>query len=143
MAAPPDIQIIHEEETVPARGLTNLCHFPIQRHDDINFRVITYHNRTGDVTRELDLVHGTATFTANGKSIVGIYRAFDNYTFSPDGTTIYFGAGPGLFVVLPGGPVWGSTGNITIVYDADGNVLSSESHGPGFADLAACAALAP
>ncbi len=144
LAAPPSITELHLEREVLAGGVTNLCGFTVMRTDDVYFRIITYYDGHGNTTRELDLVHGTATFSANGQSITGIYRGFDRFTFEEDGSMTWLGVAPALMAVLPGvGPVWGSTGNFRILFDADGNVVSVQEAGPGFANPAMCTALAP
>lgn len=142
-ANPPDIQVINVDETFPAVGITRFCGFPVTRHDELTIRVITNYNQNGDPTRELDLLNGTSTFTANGKTVVGQQHGIESYTFNPDGTTTVLITGPRM-VILPGyGPVFGYTGTTRIVFDADGNVISFEGTGPSFSDPAICSALAP
>jgi hypothetical protein len=144
LAAPPTITTLHLEREALATGVTNLCGFTVMRADDMYFRIITYYDGQGNVTKELDLVHGTATFSANGQSITGIYRGFDRFTFEEDGSMTWLGVAPSLLVVLPGvGPVWGATGNFRILFDPEGNIVSVQEAGPGFADPAMCTALAP
>lgn len=143
LASPPDIQVINVDETFPAGGMSAFCGFQVMRHDQLTIRVITHYDRNGNPTKELDHLNGTATFTANGNSVVGQQHGIESYTFNPDGTTSVLVTGPRM-VVLPGhGPVWGSTGTARLVFDADGNVISFESTGPVFSDPAVCAALAP
>jgi hypothetical protein len=143
LASPPDIQVINVDETFPAVGITRFCGFPVLRHDQLTIRAITFYNQNGVPRRELDLLSGTATFTANGKSVVGMQQGIESYTFNPDGTTTALITGPRM-VVLPGvGPVFGFTGTTRLVFDADGNLISFEGTGPSFTNPAVCSALAP
>lgn len=143
LASPPDIQVINVDETFPAGSLSNFCGFPVLRHDQVRVRIITHYDQSGNPIREMDLDHGTVSFTANGHTVSGTLHGFDSVTFNPDGTSVFFSAGP-LLVVLPGvGPVWGANGTFRITYDQDGNLISFEHNGPFFRDPAICAALAP
>src|SRR4051812_17324232 len=70
LAAAPDIQPFHVDETFPAPTMSDFCGFPIVRHDVLDGRLIVRHTASGDEV-DLQLAQGTATFSASGHSIVG------------------------------------------------------------------------
>jgi hypothetical protein len=144
-ASPPTIIPLHVDETIPAGGMSNFCGFTIMRHDQADGRLIIRHTNNGDEV-DLDIQHGTMTFSANGHSLDGIYTGFDRETFYSDGSYNYLGVGTGFYVVLPGeGPVWGQTGSLTFTLDPDGNVISEREtqHFLNRTSTAVCEALAP
>jgi hypothetical protein len=144
LATPPTITELHVELTDIAPRVTSECGFTVMRSDDYYLRILTFYDQNGIATRELDLVHGTATFSANGKTVTGIYRGFDRYVFHEDGSLTRLSVAPSVMVVLPGvGPVWGQTGLMEIEYDSVGNILSVRRSGPDFFAADMCRALEP
>jgi hypothetical protein len=129
-----------------AGGMTDFCGFTIMRHDDFSGQIVLRYNQNGDLVSSLMTLHGTSTFSANGKSISGVDSGVRRDTFSRNGSEIYLGAGHFLWVVLPGvGPAWGTTGSFMLVLDAQGNVIREGDHVEDvtFTTTAVCAALAP
>lgn len=145
-AAPPSVERIIIDQTIPAGGLTAVCGFPVQRHDELSIVVRVFTDNSGNVVKEIDSYHGTQTFSANGHSAVGRTTGPEIFLVHPDGSLTIQSNGPTRFVVLPGaGPVWGNTGHVTVEVDPDGNVTSVTSSGlDATSNVAAlCAALAP
>jgi len=126
--------------------MTNFCGFTIMRQDDVHGRIVLRYNQNGDLVSSLVTTDGTATFSANGRSIVGTFSGTDSDRFSQNGTETILGTGHTFWIVLPGvGPAWGSTGGAMLVIDAQGNVTRERSHQESatFTTTAVCDALAP
>lgn len=145
-AAPPEMQRISVDSSHPARLLSQLCGFTIMRQDAGTLTVHSFYDGSGNLIREIDALHTTNTFTANGHSLTGISRTIDHYTFNSDGSAIVRSPGPSLWTTDRGqGPIWGTTGLWIYEISADGeSVLVSTTGENVTADASAvCAALAP
>lgn len=140
------VSTYHATRDLVAGGMTDFCGFTIMRHDERDGQIVLRYNQNGDLIATLVTINGTATFSANGRSIVGTIYGIDRDSFSRNGSEIYLGTGPYLWIVLPGvGPAWAATGNSMLWIDAQGNVIRVEDHGEyaSFTTTAVCAALAP
>jgi hypothetical protein len=129
-----------------AELMTGFCGFTIMRQDDVHGRIVLRYNQSGDLVSALVTGEGTATFSANGKSITGTITGNYRNTFSQDGGYTYLESGHNLWIVLPGvGPAWGATGRLRLVVDAQGNVISERDpqENAFLRTAAVCAALAP
>jgi hypothetical protein len=104
---------------------TSLCGFPITIHDEGTFKVKTYVDRDGNVTRTIltNQSRYTETLTANGKSLVSNvpYAVIADFV---RGTQMQVGLQVGFHV--PGeGPVYFSSGRL--VFDLETGELISFS----------------
>lgn len=145
-AAPPDMQRIQIDSTHPARLLSQECGFTIMRQDEGTLTIHSFYDGTGNLMREIDALHTTNTFTANGHSLTGISRTIDHYIFNSDGSATVRSPGPSLWTTDRGqGPIWGTTGLWIYEISADGESVVVSTTGENFtADASAvCAALAP
>jgi hypothetical protein len=147
-ASPPDIQRLHIDQTFPASGMNAYCGFPagtITRHDVIDGQIIVRHTPSGSEV-DLQIAHGTATFSANGRNVVGRFGGMSMDQYYTDGSGTHLQAGEELYVVLPGvGPAWGETGSFAYTFDADGDVIDQRdlNHFVAFSNPAICTAFAP
>ena len=146
LAAPP----VHLEYPLELSGdITDLCSFSIHNEANLRVREIDFFDKSGALTRIYEQVVEQDTFTANGKTLVGLPFTFNiEMFFDSDGNmTGFLAAGVLERVPLPDGKMFVSAGRLdAFAYLLDHPeavfILTPDKGNPG--NLAGfCAALSP
>ena len=124
--------------------LTDVCSFPVNLNGIVNGTGIDYFDKSGALTRSSWQVEQQDTFTAYGKTLVGIpYHTSIEFLFDSSGNlTKMYGSGVFEKIPLPDGSLFVSAGRAEFVQRGAVILLSPDKGNPG--NLAGfCAALAP
>ncbi len=131
--------------SVPDIPLTDVCSFPIWVTVNITIHGIDFFDESGALTRSFQHYAQQDTFTANGKTLVGIPYTYNmEFLIDSSGTAVHIYA-DGVFekVPLPDGSLFISAGRADFAaHPGQGFLLSPDKGNPG--NVAGfCAALAP
>jgi hypothetical protein len=124
--------------------LTDVCPFPVNVDGAVSGTGIDFFDKSGALTRTLHHVIEQDTFTANGKTLVGIpYHVNLEFLFDSSGQlTEFFGKGVFEKIPLPDGSLFISAGRAEFTQHGVFFLLSPDKGNPG--NVAGfCAALAP
>jgi hypothetical protein len=129
----------------PSSVLTDVCSFPVSVDSKISVTEIAYYNASGALTRIYDHMVEQDTFTANGKTLVGIPFPFNiEILFDNSGNlTHYYADGVVEKIPLPDGSLFVSAGRIDWVNHTEATFLLSPDKGNPGNVAGFCAALAP
>jgi hypothetical protein len=149
-AAPPQQTAFTIDDTFTVDGI---CAFPIVEHAQGKARIIDFVDRSGNVTRELDVTPGlTVSFSANGITLTTVSTSVGHGTFNPDGTATLAVTGLSGHISIPGeGTIALSAGRFVAIFSDDQEpqvIAMNGSFSFGFGDLPPieeqlCTALSP
>ena len=124
--------------------LLDVCPFPINLQGSVNGTGIDYFDKSGALIRAFNHVTEQDTFTANGKTLVGLpYDVNMEFFFDSSGqVTKWLASGIIEKIPLPDGSLFISAGRAEFVHHGAYFLLSPDKGNPG--NVAGfCAALAP
>ena len=139
-------QPVKSEILWPAEfDVTDVCQFPFHLSGDVHIDATDFYDHSGTLTKTKWHVVEQDTFTANGKTLVGMPFTFNmEWTYDSEGNwTQFYSDGVAEKVPLPDGSLFISAGRIDwLTHPGVMYVISADKGNPG--DVAAfCAALAP
>ena len=134
-AAPPQQTVIPIDTTFT---VSDICPFPIVETARGTLRIITFVDRNGNPTRELDITPGLqVSFSANGVTLTTVSVSLAHITFNDDSATFTI-TGLSGHISIPGqGTIALSAGRVVaVVTDDDFQIVSMNgSFSFGFGDL--------
>ncbi len=125
--------------------LTDVCPFPVDVLSTGTYTEIDFMDENGALTRAYQHVNEQDTFTANGKTLVGVPFTFnEEFLFDNSGNVTHiYSAGGVEKVPLPDGTLFISAGRIDFINHLDVSFLVSPDKGHSGNIAGFCAALSP
>jgi hypothetical protein len=142
LPAAADQPVLYPATVTYSTQLSGVCEFPVDLSLVANGIGIDFYNKSGGLTRTFNHAVEQDTFTANGKTLMGVpYDVNIQLLFDSSGQlTAWWATGVFEKIVLPDGSLFISAGRAEFLHQGADFLLSPDHGNPG--DVAAfCAAL--